>query len=121
MTLKLRVCSAVVAGVLVAPAMAGAQLPAGALAGIVCDSSGARVAGARVTIVNHDTSLSRTTISSDLGEFAASALPPGEYVVAIERAGFRRVERSVVVETGSTSRVEAVLEPGDVTEAVSVT
>src|SRR5439155_6101323 len=28
---------------------------------------------------------------------------------------------SVVVETGSTSRVEAVLEPGDVTEAVSVT
>lgn len=47
-------------------------------------------------------------------------VPHGEHVLAVERAGFLRTERSVVVARGTTTRVEIELEPTPETRAAYV-
>lgn len=105
---------------LLAIGSARAQTPAGTIAGIVTDASGARVSGARLAISNRDTGLGRSVTASTEGDFAAADLPPGVYNVAAEAAGFRRLERLATVEAGTTTTVNLTLEAGGVNEQVTV-
>ena len=59
-----------------APA-AVAQSVSGTILGTVTDSSGAVVAGAKVTILNEGTALTRTVTSDANGEYTAPSLPTG--------------------------------------------
>ena len=85
------------ASALVTPGIVCAQVPAGAITGFVTDSTGARLAGASVTITNRETGLKRTVITSDVGNYSAAVLLPGPYEVAAEAAGFRRLVREATV------------------------
>src|SRR5438128_9526119 len=82
-----------------------AQTPTGLISGVVTDLSGARVAGARVKITNRDSGLRRNLTTSTEGEYSAAALPSGLYQMALEAAGFRRLERTIVVAAGTTTTV----------------
>ena len=99
---------------------ARAQTPTGNIAGIVTDLAGARVAGARINIINRDSGLRRDLITSPEGDFSAAALPSGIYQLTVEAAGFHRLERTAVVEAGTTTTVTLTLQIGEVTAQVKV-
>ena len=98
-----------------------AQTFRGAVIGTATDSSGAAVAGAKVTVRNEDTGLVRSTATSDDGSYSVPELPVGKYDVTVEKSGFQSaVTNGVQVTIASQIRVDAVLKPGAVTQQVVV-
>ena len=97
-----------------------AQVPVGTITGTVTDSSGAVVRDASILIRNKATGIERQLKSDSDGNFAAAALPAGEYEVKAVVEGFRTLLREVTVATGTVSRVEMALEVGQKTEIVTV-
>ena len=105
----------------VSAAEMSAQGPTAQLAGRVLDPSGAAVVGAKVTVTNQDTNVATSTVTNDLGNYALASLPPGNYRVAVEAAGFRSVAQSgVVLQVAQVARLDFTLEVGAVTESVNV-
>ena len=101
------------------PGIAPAQSPAGTIAGVVRDSSGAVVPGVQVEAVNAATGLVRTSATSEQGDYGLPALLPGDYQLSVEAAGFERIVRSVIVEAGGTTTVNFDLRVGEVKESVT--
>src|SRR5215510_10680530 len=95
---------------------------AGSITGQVKDSNGAAVAGATVRIVNPANSVSQTATSDADGIFVAPQLPPGVYIIGVEKQAFKKVERTtVVLSTGDKINAgDFTLEVGQVTEAVQI-
>ncbi len=99
-----------------------AQSVSGTILGTVTDSTGAVVAGAKVTIVNEGTGLTRTVIADANGEYTAPALPTGHYTITSEMTGFKTVALSnVEVGVDQRVRINIKLEVGAMTESVSIT
>jgi protocatechuate 3,4-dioxygenase beta subunit len=91
------------------------------LVGTIIDSSGAAVPGAKVTLTETNTGVSRGTNSNESGNYTFSDLPPGTYTVTAEQIGFKRASRpGVEVVVNTTGRVDLTLEPGQLTETVEV-
>jgi hypothetical protein len=67
---------------------ANAQNFRGSLNGTVTDKTGASLAHASVTILDVDTGVTHTTVSSSAGEFAFQDLPVGTYSVTVTTSGF---------------------------------
>jgi hypothetical protein len=89
--------------------------------GIVSDSSGAMVAGAKVTIANLANGFTTNSVTDERGKFAVLALPAGTYRVTATSNGFKTWEAPVVQLTvGDEIRVNPVLQVGSATESVSV-
>ncbi|MCC7173505.1 MAG: carboxypeptidase regulatory-like domain-containing protein, partial [Planctomycetes bacterium] len=89
----------------------------------VLDPTGAVVPNAGVLITGAETGeLARTLTTDETGAATAPLLRPGAYKVTVTAQGFKRLER-----TGITLRVDdalalrLTLEPGGVTESISVT
>ncbi len=80
---------------------ARAQVTTTTLFGQVTDSNGAAVAGAEVTAMNQETSLSRSAQSNDQGEYRIEFLPVGKYSVGVTAAGFKKsVQTGVALDVG---------------------
>src|SRR5438046_2941800 len=73
---------------------ASAQILYGSLVGIVKDSTGGRLPGATVTVVNKDTNLTREAATDPDGAYSLINLQPGRYDVKISLSGFREAVRS---------------------------
>jgi len=58
--------------------------------GTVMDPQGTAVPGAKVTIANQDTGVSRDTVASGEGFYRIGELPPGKYSVTVEAPGFKQ-------------------------------
>ena len=100
---------------------AGAQVASGTILGNVSDSSGAAVPGATVTATNVDTQFSRETTTDESGQYALRLMPLGNYKVDVALTGFKTVSQTgIVLEAGRSARIDATVEPGNVTESVSV-
>lgn len=69
------------------PALEG-QTITGAINGNVTDSSGAVVAGAKITATNVETNVSTTAVSNSSGVYNIRFLNVGQYKVTVEAAGF---------------------------------
>ena len=95
-----------------------AQLPAGGIAGAVRDQSEAVVRGAAVTVQNTDTSQSRSATTDETGEFVFAQLPPGVYELSVEVEGFQNPRKTVVVQTGTTTRADVQLTVGVLQQVV---
>jgi hypothetical protein len=111
--------SLLVAACISAPA-AKSQAINATLSGRVLDTSGGSVANARVTIVSGATGFTRTVQSSDTGEYAIPALPPGEYTVSAEFTGFGKQSKNVILQVGQSAELDFTLTPGGVEEKVEV-
>lgn len=110
-------CSCVVAAGAVT-----AQSTTGEITGRVLDSSGLGVAGASVTATNTSTGLVRSTTSSEQGDYTIPLLPPGDYTVTAELAGFKQATASMITITvGMRRTLPFELQVGNITEQVSVT
>jgi hypothetical protein len=99
-----------------------AQLDRGSLTGSVIDKSGARIPNVRLDIQNPATGAHYQSAANDVGQFTVPNLPAGTYTVEFTAEGFKKLVRSNV-ELGATDvvRVDAVLDVGQVSDAVSVT
>jgi hypothetical protein len=99
-----------------------AQTSYGTVVGTVTDSSGATVAGAKVTLKNNGTNATAKAVTSNGGSYSFLNLNPGSYSVSVSQQGFKSAsEPQVNVNIGGASRVNIVLEVGDVTQTVTVT
>ncbi|HEY0384845.1 MAG TPA: carboxypeptidase regulatory-like domain-containing protein, partial [Pyrinomonadaceae bacterium] len=104
------------------PATAHAQLTRGSIVGTVHDESGAVVPGAAVTVTNPQTGQTREAVTNDDGYYRVTALDPGNYVVAISKAGFGKVEnREVAVRSALDTTFDVDLKVGNITGTVDVT
>ncbi|HWW82887.1 MAG TPA: carboxypeptidase regulatory-like domain-containing protein [Vicinamibacterales bacterium] len=113
-----------VAGVvilIVAFALSAAAQGTGDIVGRVTDSSGAILPGVTVTATSLATNFSRTTVTSDTGDYAFELLPIGVYEVKTELAGFKSQMSRVTLATGDRARVDVRLDVGAVAENVTVT
>lgn len=98
-----------------------AQLTRGAIVGTVSDSNGALIAGARISVTNMDTNISRETVSNDAGFYRAPALEPGRYTVKIEQKGFQSIQISdVTVRTTQETTYNPVLKVSGVVIQIEV-
>ncbi|MEJ2007056.1 MAG: carboxypeptidase regulatory-like domain-containing protein [Acidobacteriota bacterium] len=100
-----------------------AQRITGSMSGTVTDSSGAVVPGATVIMHNDATGQDVRTLTTDSsGVYSAPLLPIGPYTVTVRKEGFKDyVAKEVVLHVGEQRALDAVLEPGAVTQEVTVT
>ncbi len=104
------------------PVAAFAQSTTATILGTVADSSGAVVIGAKVTITEERTGVSRNAESNSEGLYTVPYLPASSYTVEIANPGFKTFSRArVEVDVASSVRVDATLTPGQATETVRVT
>ncbi len=95
--------------------------PVGSVSGTVKDSSGAVITGVKLTLTNTGTNAKIVASSSQNGEFQFLQLPPASYSLVAEAGGFKKVNvAAIVVQVDQTTRLDIVLEVGNVTESVQV-
>ncbi len=93
----------------------------GTIRGSVIDGSGGRVPGASVTITDTGTQAKRQFTTNELGEYEASGIKSGTYLVSILAKGFNSVEfEGVVLRGATTARIDARLEVSRANETVVV-
>lgn len=96
--------------------------PTGSLNGRVEDATGATVPGAKITIVNQGTGLTRTATADSEGRWTVSVLPVGTYKVTVEAQGFKRANwDSVIVEASIPRTLDTKMEVGEVSIEVNIT
>jgi outer membrane receptor protein involved in Fe transport len=104
------------------PAAAFGQAVYGSIYGTVTDTSGAVVAGAKVTITSVEKATKEEATTNEAGNYVVTHLIPGTYDVRAEAAGFKGYEAKGIQVLADTSvRVDAQLALGAVTETVTVT
>src|SRR6202166_895199 len=99
-----------------------AQSTAGRILGSITDQSGAAVAGATVIVTDVQRGTSRSLTTDESGAYTAPDLPPGTYKIHVQARGFKSVERpDVQIEVATDVRADFSLQPGQVTETVTIT
>ena len=94
----------------------------GAINGGVFDSTGAVIAGAKVTLTDPARGFVRTLTTDGAGEYTAPNLAAGTYTVRAEATGFRTTERNnVLLQVGENVRIDLTLSPGEQTQTITVT
>jgi len=108
--------------ILLAGSQCQAQVASAELIGNVLDSTGAAVPGATITAINIETSITHTTVSEKGGDYVLTSLPPGNYTLTVESAGFSKLEQSgISLQINQQARVDLTLKVGQAAETVSVT
>ena len=72
-----------------------AQGTSASITGTVKDPSGAVIAGSTVKATSVESGRELTTVTNEAGIYNLTGLPPGQYTVSIEAAGFKRKASSV--------------------------
>ena len=98
-----------------------AQIPTGTASGRVVDNTNQPLPGVTVTARSPFLQGERTTVTSANGDFLFPFLPPGDYTITFELAGFQTVEASVRISAGQTQRVDAQLPLATLAEEIVVT
>src|SRR5437879_3041013 len=112
----------VLVGILTSTDAYGQGGATGAISGAVVDTSGGSVAGAEVQIIDTRTeSLARKVSTNADGSFVAPLLPPGTYIVVVNKSGFAEAKASgIEVRVTETTKVTMTLKPGAVSEKVEI-
>jgi TonB family protein len=93
-----------------------------AIAGMVVDPTGARVARAFVTTINTDTGWRMVKQTDNSGNYLLSPLPPGPYIVEVQAEGFPRLlQENVQVKPGQTFNLNLKLTIGGASQSVTIT
>ena len=83
-----------------------AQFDTGTITGTVTDTTGAVIAHAAITVTNVGTGIQKSYVTDQNGNFVASSLPYGTYVVATHASGFAEGKsQPVVLSVGATVQV----------------
>jgi hypothetical protein len=104
---------------LVAP-VALAQTHKASVRGTVSDNSHARLPNVSIQLIQIDTGETRSTMTSDRGDFAITLLPPGPYRLEIQRSGYKKHVEQFKLEVNEESRLDVVLEAGSIAEELVI-
>jgi len=111
----------IAAGLLLFTPPAFAQVVTGSMIGTITDSSGAVIPGARVIVTDQATNVPRVFTTDQAGVYSVASLPPSTYKVSAEKEGFSTgTHTDVQLFAGQTVRVDISLQPGAVTQSVTV-
>src|SRR2546429_6278817 len=112
----------VMAGILMSTRAYAQGGATGAISGVVVDTSGGSVAEAEVQIIDTRTeSLARKISTNADGSFVVPLLPPGTYIVVVNKSGFAEAKASgIEVRVTETTKVTIALKPGAVSEKVEI-
>jgi hypothetical protein len=103
------------------PALGQVTVDTSEISGVVVDPSGSRIADASVTALDVARGRRWTVQTDDSGEYRLTLLPPAQYRLTVEKAGFEPlVQESVDALVGSTARVDLALTIAGVNLAVDV-
>ncbi|HEY4046386.1 MAG TPA: TonB-dependent receptor [Acidobacteriaceae bacterium] len=98
-----------------------AQSTQGAIIGIVKDSSGAVVPGAKVTLFNEDGGSEHDTLTDPRGNYQILNLEPSHYRVEVTLSGFdKSIEQNLLLSSRQELRVDIVLQVSNVAQQVMV-
>src|SRR6478672_6913439 len=100
--------------------VADAQSTTGTISGHVSDSQGLALPGVTVTVASPNLQGVRTTVTSEIGDYVMSLLPPGNYTVSFDLSGFQKMEKQVILAPTQTLPVDASMGPAALTEQVTV-
>ena len=93
----------------------------GSISGTVSDASGAVVPKATIKATNTDNGVERQAMADDRDSTSFPDLPIGRYDIVIEKPGFKSYRRrGISIDADSALVVDAALEIGGRTEAVTV-
>ncbi len=102
--------------------LAYGQESRGSIVGMVVDSSGAAVPGARVKAVNTGTNAGAASVTNEGGSYEIPYLLPGMYRIIVESKGFKKSTREgIELRVADRLLLDFKLEVGDITESVTVT
>jgi len=91
------------------------------ITGVVSDSTGGVLAGAKVTATRLETNEDRIATSNDSGEFNIPLLQPGRYRITVEQAAFKTYQQELTLVINQKADINAVLTVGSQAEKVTVT
>ena len=114
-----RMCSwfVVVSLCLICSTFLSAQSTGGRILGRVADSSGAVLAGVKVTASNEATGVGRETQTNDSGDYGFPQVPLGIYTLTFDLTGFKTNERKgIQVELNQVVTINSTLEIGETKE-----
>jgi len=92
----------------------------GDIRGTVMDTSGAAVAGAKVTLANIDTGEVKDFVTNSNGIYDTVSTRPGNYTLTFSKEGFKKTTHGPIVLQVSIITVDATLEVGKVSETITV-
>ena len=94
----------------------------GQLTGVVTDSSGGVIAGARVTLTDETTNVGPTSTTDNHGIYVFTGIRPGTYTIKVDAADFGVQERkNVVVAVSQQATLDFTLSPKGISESITVT
>jgi hypothetical protein len=102
-------------------ALGQSQSNAADLQGTVKDATGAIVPNATITARHPGTNKTSTTTTNDEGVYHIVNLTPGDYEITVEASNFKKaVLTKVTLTIGQSAQVDVSLEPGQITESVTI-
>jgi outer membrane receptor protein involved in Fe transport len=96
------------------------QTQSASISGTVTDPAGAAVPGAKITITNTDTQVSRVAESNETGTYVVPNLLPGPYRIEVSKEGFQKAVSTVTLAVNQRATLEIALEVGAVSQTVQV-
>jgi hypothetical protein len=98
------------------------QTHAATVSGVVKDTSGGVIPGAKVFIINVDTNVSNTVTTNAEGLFTIPDLIPGNYRLTAAFPGMKRFEQNgMILQVGDRINLELVMQVGSSNQLVTVT
>jgi hypothetical protein len=98
-----------------------AQSSTQGIQGLVTDSTGAIIAGAKVTVTNTGQGVTLSTETNDSGNYSFPLLLVGNYDIRVEKEGFKsEVSRGLRLETAAQVRRNFTMSVGSVSESIEV-
>jgi len=98
-----------------------AQEANGRVIGTITDPQGAAIAGVKITVIESDTQVSRTTTTQSDGSYQVLELPIGNYSVVAEQPGFSKVltaPQKLLI--NQSLRIDIPLQLGQVSHTIQV-
>ncbi len=109
-------------GILLLASLLPAQETRATISGAVLDPSGAALPNVKITVTEVRTGVKNSTTADAAGQYNVPFLPPGEYEVRAEAAGFRPLARKGLQLTSSAHPIiDLTMQVGGNTETVEVT
>lgn len=93
----------------------------GQLGGVVVDSSGAVISGARVTVTNSDTGFAANAITNTEGFWVISNFPAGRARIKVDEAGFKSTVEDINHDASVAEQFPITLQLGTASESIVVT
>ena len=109
-----------VAVLLLTAVTAGAQTETGRITGVVTDATGGILPGVTVNAKAVGTGATRTVVTDSAGQYVFANLPPAQYELTTELAGFNSANAKVTVSVGGAFNVDLKMDVAGTKENINV-